>query len=275
MTWTVDGATVLVTGATDGLGRALAERLAGAGACVLAHGRDRQRVDDTVAALDEAASCPPRGYVADFADLAQVRRLADEVAGDHRRLHVLVNNAGLGSGPSDGAPRQTSHDGHELRLQVNYLAAYLLSRRLLPLLRAAAPGRIVNVASGAQQAVDFDDLMLESGYDGWRAYSQSKFAMVADTFALAARLDPAEVTVNSLHPASLMDTKMVREAFGQAQRPLDEGVDAVWRLVADPELEGVTGRYFNGRAPAQPSPQTTDPEVQAELEHRAEALTAT
>lgn len=270
---TVQGTTVLVTGATDGLGREVGRSLAEAGAHLLVHGRDPERVRDTVSELGADAVHPPHGFVADFADLAEVRRLADEVRTGHDRLDVLINNAGIGAGPRGGGQREISADGHELRFQVNYLAGFLLTRLLLPLLEQSAPARIVNVASGAQQAVDFDDVMLERAYDGWRAYSQSKLAMVADAFELAERLDPALVTVNALHPASLMDTKMVRESFGAAQTSVGQGVEAVLRLVADPELDGVSGRYFSGRSESRAADQAYDLEVRAELARRSRELT--
>ncbi len=257
--------TVLVTGATDGLGRALAETLATEGVRVLVHGRDPDRVAATVDAVAEGGGPEPAGYVADFAALGEVRRLAAEVRGEQPRLDALVNNAGIGPGPAGPQRRETSADGHELRLQVNHLAAHLLTRELLPLLRASAPARIVHVASGAQQPVDLADPMLERGYDGARAYAQSKLAMVADALDLAEELDPAEVTVNALHPGSLMDTKIVRESFGTAQRPIDEGVAATARLVLDDDLAGVTGRYFNGTAEAAPAAEARDPEARAAL----------
>lgn len=267
-----EGATVLVTGATAGLGFAVAGELARAGAHVLVHGRHPGRVETSVEALGDEARVAPTGYVADFARLSDVRRLAEEVRANHERLDVLINNAGIGAGAHTEG-RQTSDDGHELRWQVNYLAPFLLSRMLLPLLRQSAPARIVNVASGAQQAIDFDDVMLEHGYDGWRAYSQSKLAIVADTFDLSAQIDPSEVTVNALHPASLMDTKMVRESVGTAQGSLDEGVDAVLRLAADPELDAVTGQYFSGTSPARAHDQAYDADARAALVRHAEALT--
>ena len=263
---------VLVTGATDGLGREVARRLAQDGAQVLVHGRDPERVADTVALLAAETGTDPGGHVADFARLADVRLLAEEVAEDHGHLDVLVNNAGIGPGPSGGA-REVSEDGHELRFQVNYLASFLLTRLLLPRLRAGAPARVVHVASGAQQAIDFDDVMLTRDYDGWRAYAQSKLAMVADALTLAEALDPREVTVNALHPASLMDTKMVREAHGTGPTPLEEGVAAVLRLVDDPSLDGVSGGYWNGTARAEPAPQARDPEVRARLAALARELT--
>ncbi len=256
--------TVLITGATDGLGRALADTLADEGWRVLVHGRSEGRVDAAVRALAARGEATPTGYVADFAALAEVRRLASEVRSREVRLDALVNNAGIGPGPPGGR-REISADGHELRLQVNHLAAHLLTRELLPLLRASAPARIVHVASGAQQPVDPDDPMLERGYDGSRAYARSKLAMIADALALAEELDPAEVTVNALHPGSLMDTKIVRESYGAAQRPLDEGVAATARLVLDDDLAGVTGRYVDGTVEAAPAAQARDPEARSAL----------
>ena len=263
---------VLVTGATDGLGREVARRLAQDGAQVLVHGRDPERVADTVALLAAETGTDPGGHVADFARLADVRLLAEEVAEDHGHLDVLVNNAGIGPGPPGGA-REVSEDGHELRFQVNYLASFLLTRLLLPRLWAGAPARVVHVASGAQQAIDFDDVMLTRDYDRWRAYAQSKLAMVADALTLAEALDPREVTVNALHPASLMDTKMVREAHGGGQTTIDEGVEAVVRLVTSPALATVTGRYVNGLAEAAPAAQAQDATARQRLQALTQQLT--
>jgi NAD(P)-dependent dehydrogenase (short-subunit alcohol dehydrogenase family) len=163
------GRTVLVTGATDGLGRAVAGDLVARGARVLVHGRDRERAENVAHAIGAGGV-----YVADLASLAEVRRLAEDVTGDHPALHALVNNAGVGSTlPGDGA-RMESADGYELRFAVNYLAGFLLTRLLEPLLIAGAPSRVVNVASAGQAPIDFDDVMLERRYDGSRAYAQSK-----------------------------------------------------------------------------------------------------
>src|SRR5699024_8724959 len=135
-------------------------------------------------------------------DLAQVRAMPDAVADLTDRLDVLVNNAGIGSGADD--TRELSADGYELRLAVNHLAPFALTLRLLPLLEVGAPSRIVNVASGAQQVPDLDDLHLVHGYSGSRAYAQSKLAMITAGFVLSGKLPPEVVTVNSLHPATLM-----------------------------------------------------------------------
>lgn len=270
-----DGRTVLVTGATDGLGRALARDLAGRGLEVLLHGRDDERGK---AALEEIRADTGNEalswYRADLADLAQVRDLADRVAADHPRLHVLVNNAGIGADVPGGGVRQESADGHELRLAVNYLAGHLLTRRLLPALRAAGqdghgPARIVMVSSAGQAALDFDDLMLRRDYSGWRAYCQSKLAQILDAFDLADELDPAVVTATALHPATYMPTKIVPSPVST----IAEGVAATARLAVDPELAGVTGRYYNGVREARPDPQASDPQARARLRAIADELT--
>ena len=189
---------------------------------------------------------------ADFASLQDVRRLAAQVG----EVDVLVNNAGIGSGMPEGRERAESTDGHELRFQVNYLAGYLLTELLLDRLRK--PARIVFVASLGQMPIDFDDVMLERSYSGIQAYCQSKLAQIAYGMTLAERLDPQETTVNSLHPSTFMPTKMVLAERGSALDPLEQGVDATHRLVADPALDGVTGRFFDRAEETAPPPWAQD-----------------
>ena len=153
-----------------------------------------------------------------------------------------MNNAGIGTTlPGDGE-RMESEDGHELRFQVNYLSHYLLTRKVLPLIERSAPARIVNVSSAGQMPIDFGDPMLEHGYDGTRAYYQSKLAQVMFTFDLADELRDEDVTVNCLHPGTYMPTKMVRAAGVQPVTSLEDGTAATVRLVANADLDGVTGR---------------------------------
>jgi NAD(P)-dependent dehydrogenase (short-subunit alcohol dehydrogenase family) len=257
------GRTILITGSTDGLGRETARALADGGAAVLIHGRDRERGERTVSQIrDRTRSDHLRLYLADLGRLDEVRRLASEVASREHRLDVLVNNAGIGRA---GGDRQLSADGYELTFAVNYLSHFLLTDLLLPLLRRSAPARIVNVASVGQAPIDFGDPMLERGYDGFRAYRQSKLAQIMFTFALAERRDPSEVTVNALHPATLMDTKMVRQSFGRAMSSVEEGVEATTRLIASPELEGVTGRYFDGTVESAAHDQAYDADARRRL----------
>ncbi len=253
--------TVLITGATAGLGRQLAEDLAARDWDVLVHGRDQRKVGDVA---DAVGGTP---FVADLASLAEVRRLARDVQESVDRLDALVNNAGIIS-----PERRLSADGYELTFAVNYLAGFVLTLDLLPLVRASAPARIVNVSSVGQGAIDFGDPMLERGYTGMRAYAQSKLAQIMFTFELADRLPPDEVTVNALHPATLMDTRMVRETFGRSMSTVREGADATLSLIADSELGSVTGYYFDGQQESRADAQAYDPDARRRLWELSERL---
>jgi NAD(P)-dependent dehydrogenase (short-subunit alcohol dehydrogenase family) len=255
--------TALVTGSTDGVGRLVARRLAEAGARVLVHGRNRERGERVVAAIEEAGGAAAF-LAADLASLAEVRGLAEAVRQSTDRLEILINNAGIGTGGA-GAPRQTSADGHELRFAVNYLAGFLLTRLLLPLIRNSAPARIVNVASAGQQAIDFGDLMLTRAYSGTRAYCQSKLAQIMFTIDLADELRGCGVTVNALHPATYMDTTMVRRAGITPWSTVEEGGEAILNLAMSPALEGRSGLYFNGRSEARADAQAYDAEARRRL----------
>jgi NAD(P)-dependent dehydrogenase (short-subunit alcohol dehydrogenase family) len=256
--------TVLVTGATDGLGRALATRLASEGATVIAHARSEERGREALADL-LAGPGDVRLVVGDLASLKAVRALADQVPDG---LDVLVNNAGIGF----AGARQESEDGYELRFAVNYLAGFLLASLLRERLVESAPARIVNVASAGQQAIDFDDVMLEHGYDGARAYRQSKLAQIMHAFDLAEELAGSGVTATALHPATFMDTKMVIDAGVTPASTVQEGLEATWRLVADPAVEGVTGAYFNGTREVRADAQAYDLDARRRLRELSQRL---
>ena len=258
----LDEQTVLITGATGGLGRALVHRAAGHGATVVAHGRDERRLRDLALEVEEATGTSIDTVAADLADLREVDRLADSVLDTYDRLDVLVNNAGVGFGVPDG-PREVSVDGIELRFAVNHLAAYRLAGRLAKLLEVSAPSRIVQVASAGQLALDLDDPLTEHGWDGVTAYRRAKLAQVMATYDLAADLVGTGVTVNALHPATFMDTAMVRDSGVSPTSTVEEGLAATWRLVADPDLEGVSGRYFDGTREGTTDPQADDPAARA------------
>jgi NAD(P)-dependent dehydrogenase (short-subunit alcohol dehydrogenase family) len=255
---------VLITGATDGLGRALAERLVSEGHTVLAHGRDPDRLREVPAA---------RRYRADLASLAEVRAMADKVLAAEPRLDVLVNNAGIGFTIPGGPGRSLSADGYELRFAVNYLAGYALTRELLPRLIESAPARVVNVSSGGQTPIDFDDPLLTRGYSGGRAYCQSKLAQILFTLDLAEELRDQGVTVTALHPGTYLPTKLVIEEGIAPATALEEGVTAVARLAVDPGVEGVTGTYFDGTKESRADPQAYDADARRRLHALSRELT--
>jgi NAD(P)-dependent dehydrogenase (short-subunit alcohol dehydrogenase family) len=247
-------AVILVTGASDGLGRVVAADLAQRGHDVLIHGRDAGRTEEVAGEIGAAGT-----FLADFSSLADVRKLIDELP----PLEVLVNNAGLIS-----RDRVVTDDGIELTFQVNYLAPFLLTSALLA---GRPPRRVVNVASAGQMVPDFQNLMLEDGYDEWRAYRQSKLAQIMFTFECAQRFPDVEST--ALHPATFMDTKMVRATVGDPHSTVREGADATVRLADDLSLD-VQGRYFDGLEEARPNAVAYDPEARKRLWDVSEQLIA-
>jgi NAD(P)-dependent dehydrogenase (short-subunit alcohol dehydrogenase family) len=255
--------TVLITGATDGLGRAVAHRLAAQGADVILHGRNRARLDEVAAEVGGA----PLTVVADLADLAQVRALAADVSAATGRLDILVSNAGIA--PSE--ERRVSADGYELGFAVNYLAGFLLIQQLLPLMRRSTPARIVNVASLSQVPLNFADLMLERGYSAGRSYGQSKLAQVMFGMELAARTEPDGITVNSLHPATYMPTKMLSDVSLSIDS-LETGVAATARLATSSDVAGVSGRFYDRQREARAAAQAYDLTARALLWSRSEEL---
>jgi NAD(P)-dependent dehydrogenase (short-subunit alcohol dehydrogenase family) len=282
--------TIAITGATDGLGRALATRLAAdsdtdsdtdtdnADVQLVLHGRDPAKLEQVATEIGKAGPRTPITVTADLADLAQVAALSDTISTELDTLDVLVNNAGIGSGEPDGRERRLSHDGIELRFAVNYLATFVLTENLLPLLRAsAAPrpttaqraARVVHVSSLGQHPLDLDDLMLEHGYSGGRAYAQSKLAQILHCFDLAARFAPGELTATCLHPGTYMPTKIVLSEIGRSVDTLETGVEATRRLATDPALEGTTGEFFDRLRPARANDQAYDEGVRAALRSRS------
>ena len=250
------GKIVLVTGSTDGVGRLVTRRLADQGARVLIHGRNSDRGKELLqqirAARGSAVFVP-----ADFSSLNEVRRLADVVHQECDRIDVLINNAGIGSGGS-AATREISQDGYELRFAVNYLAGFLLTRLLLPLMMINKRARIVNVSSLGQYPIDFDDVMLTRGYSGQRAYAQSKLAQIMFTFDLAHELDPATITANCLHPATYMATTMVRQSGNTPISTVEEGAEAILNLAVSENLDDNSGAFYNGLRPSRANAQAYD-----------------
>jgi NAD(P)-dependent dehydrogenase (short-subunit alcohol dehydrogenase family) len=257
------GAIALVTGSTDGVGRYVAGKLGAAGAEVFVHGRDAARGGQVVAEIENLGG-KARFFPADLSSLEEVRGLARAVSQSAGRLDLLINNAGIGSGGA-GGERRLNAEGSEMRFAVNYLSGFALTALLLPLLKASAPARIVNVASAGQQAIDFDDVMLSRGYSGGRAYMQSKLAQVMFTFDLANELAGTGVTVNCLHPASYMATTMVREAGVSPWSTVEEGGAAILQLATAPDMAGRSGLYFDGLKETRANAQAYDAQARQRL----------
>jgi NAD(P)-dependent dehydrogenase (short-subunit alcohol dehydrogenase family) len=259
---------ILVTGATDGLGRRVAEKLAAPGVLLLVHGRDRARGQAVVAAI-EAAGGEAIFHEVDFASLDAVGRMSEGIAATHQQIDVIVNNAGIALARG---PRQLSADGHELTFAVNHLAPFLLTRMLLKHLGRERPSRVINVASAGQTAIDFQNVMLEHGYDGMRAYCQSKLANIMFAFDLAQELEGADSTAASLHPSTYMDTAMVRAAGATPLSSVETGADAVLALVNKPSV-AIAGRYFEVMRETRAHAQAYDRDARRKLHRLSLELT--
>lgn len=256
----LEGSTALVTGATDGLGKEVARQLAALGALVIVHGRDEARGAAAVQAIQAGGKGGAVFRRADFGSLAEVRALADWVGEHHGGIDLLINNAAATVGE-----RRESADGFELAFAVNHLAPFVLTQRLLPKLEANAPARIVNVSSMGQTPIDFDDLMMEKRYDAFDAYRRSKLAQIMFTIDLAARLDPAKVTVSALHPARAMNTPRVLNGGFTPLSTVEEGAESVLQAAVSPEVKGRTGVYFNQLVEARANEQAYDAAARAKL----------
>ncbi len=259
---------ILVTGSTGGLGRETALALARGGDHVIVHGRNVQRAHQVIQEIEEDGRGSARFYRADFASLEETKGLAIAILADYDRLDVLINNAGVLL--PDQEERRVTEDGYELHFQVNYLAGYVLTGMLLPLLEASAPSRVVNVASG-QRPLDFDDLMLANDYNGLEAYFRSKNAQIMMTFAMEADLSKHSISINALFPSGLMNTDMVIEAGFEPQSSVETGRDALLQLVND---DVGTGKFFNVFEVGEAIPQASDIEAQQQLMRVSEELTS-
>jgi NAD(P)-dependent dehydrogenase (short-subunit alcohol dehydrogenase family) len=257
------GRVVLITGSTDGIGKATALELARRGATVLLHGRSQQKGEAVLEDIRRITGSDRLHHcIADFSSQEQVRRLAAQVKEEHDRLHLLINNAGTFE-----PERKITQDGWETTFSVNYLAPFLLTHELLDLLKASAPSRIINVASIAHWngAMDWDNLQGEKSYQGFAAYALSKLSLILFTSYLAERLQGTGVTANCLHPG-VIKTKLLRAGFGDYPGDTPEkGARTSVYLASSPEVEEISGRYFEECKAVSSSPISYDRKLQKKL----------
>jgi len=266
----ISGLKVLITGSTDGIGRATAKLLAELGAEVILHGRSEESAREVAREIELVTGTLPRYFLADFCALASVVDFAHTIRASYPSIDVLVNNAGAGAGVK-GDPREVTEAGHEKRFAVNYLAPVLLTELWLRIAERA-PRVIVNVASAGQEPLDFKDLMMTKSYEGLPAYRRSKLALVMWTFDLAQR--QPDIAVNALHPGSLLDTKIVRETFGEPWGKAEDGARAIRVLIERSLEDQVTGEYFDVERAARANPQAYNERARATLERATEELLA-
>ncbi len=261
---------VLITGATDGIGKQTAFDLAEIGAAIIIHGRDHERTKNVASEIKESTDNPSIDFfVADLSSLQEVKNFSDQIHEKYDRLDVLINNAGVYMNH-----KELSKDGYEMTFAVNHLAHFLLTDLLIDLMDKSANGRILNVASMAHaHEIDFDNLQGEKFYAGYTAYSYSKLCNILFTYRLARQLEDKGVTVNCLHPG-VIRTKLLRAGWGMGGSPLSSGSKTSVYLASSPEVEEVTGRYYANSRPANSAKVSHDPFVQNKLWQMSEMLIA-
>jgi NAD(P)-dependent dehydrogenase (short-subunit alcohol dehydrogenase family) len=241
--------TILITGATDGIGKESARQLAMMDAKVIIHGRNQEKAERVRKEIMVAASNEKvETMIADLSSLNQVRSLADQVLSTHEHIDVLINNAGIYT-----TSKAITSDGFEMTFAVNHLAHFLLTNLLLDRIKASAPARIITVSSSAHSDArfDIDNLNAEKKFHGWGAYCISKLANLLFTFALARRLSSSGVTANSLHPGFINTNILGRDVAGR--KPVAEGAETPVYLASSKEVEAVTGQYFYQKQITPPS----------------------
>lgn len=231
--------TILITGSTDGIGKLAAITLAQVGHEVILHGRNAEKLAAAIADVEKSAEhANVQGFIADFSDLAAVRQVAEEIKQKVSKIDVLINNAGVFK-----SPNTFTQKGLDLRLVVNYLAPHLLTEILIPLVEKGTNPRIINLSSAAQAPVSEAALLGDESLSQQESYAQSKLALTMWSFHLAERLKNSAVI--AVNPGSLLNTRMVKEAYGHHWSPADKGADILVELATSATHDGVTGKYFN------------------------------
>lgn len=233
---------ILITGSTDGIGKLTAIKFAKEGHTVYLHGRNEEKLSKVITEIKEVSNNDNiEGFVADFSDLGAVNNTAEKIKSEVPKLDVLINNAGIFN-----SAKATNKDGLDLRIVVNYLAPFVFTNALMPLLETSTNSRIINLSSAAQDS--FDNTAFKPNYEVSErlSYGQSKLALTMWSFNLADALK--DTTVIAVNPGSLLDTKMVHKAFGQVWSSADKGVNILYHLAMSEAVEGITGKYFDNDA---------------------------
>ncbi len=254
--------TILITGATDGIGKQTAIELAKLGGKIIIHSRNEKKCKKTVAEITNKTGNSDIDHLsADLASLAQVKEMANAVISKYERLDVLINNAGVFENE-----KIFTFDGYEMTFGVNHLAHFLLTILLLDLIKSSAPSRIINVSSMAHSSNEFDlkNLNSEKSFSSYNAYSISKAANILFTYKLAEDLKGTGVTVNVLHPG-VISTKLLHKGWAIGGDSLESGAATSVYLASSNEVEGITGKYFVNKHESSSSSLTYDKELQEKL----------
>jgi len=230
---------ILITGSTDGIGKSTAARLAKEGHHIYLHGRSEAKLNTVIEELKkESGNEHVKGFVADFSNFEAVGNMIEQVKHEMDTLDVLINNAGVWN-----TPQRTNEQGKDMRFVVNFLAPFLLTEELLPLLRAAKAPRIINLSSAAQASVSLEAISGKQQVSTQEAYAQSKLALTMWSFDLAKR--EKNITVIPVNPGSLLNTKLVQEAFGRHFDEVNKGSDILYELAEDEKHQSMSGKYFD------------------------------
>lgn len=274
--------TILITGSTDGIGKLTALKLAEAGHQVYLHGRNADKLASVIAEVKAVATGAAvdniNGFVADFSDLTDVLKMAAEVNEKLPKLDVLINNAGIYTTASP-----TTKDGLDVRFVVNYLAPYELTNALLPLLKKSDKARVVNLSSAAQAPISYKAFAGQDRLADKDAYAQSKLALTMWSMDLADTVAADDINVIAVNPGSLLNTKMVDEAYGQHWSSADKGANILTELAISDEFADDTGKYFDNDikdgvhgdargAFGQPHADALNKEAIAELERQTQTV---
>ncbi|OJX37955.1 MAG: hypothetical protein BGO78_07900 [Chloroflexi bacterium 44-23] len=254
--------TILITGSTDGIGKQTAIELVKKGHRVLIHGRNQLKSEQTA---EEIRASNPAGEIdtvfADLSSMAEIHDLVEQVRNKCANIDILINNAGIFR-----STREESADGFEMNFAVNYLAPYLLSMQLVPLMNEKPSSRIINVSSVAHKRgrLNFLDLQFQKNYDSYKAYADSKLMLIYLTYELAEKFAVENIAVNALNPG-MIGTKLLRQSFNMKGEHVTLGAETPVYLAISPEVKKVTGKYFDKRKPVPSSRLSYELEARQEL----------